>query len=85
MRLKSSVPTRKERSSLKSNVPIDPVLVPTAPTGQFDERGGGEEAEAGESAGDAIFVVGDTLFVEEGVDAVVGVLGGEGAAETHGG
>ncbi len=30
-------------------------------------------------------MVGDTLFVEEGIDAVAGVLGGEGAAETHGG
>ena len=63
--------------------PIDAILIPAAPSRHFDECGGDEEAEAGESADDAVAVAGDALFVHEGIDAVVGVLCWEGAAETH--
>lgn len=65
--------------------PINPILIPRAPPGHLYESGGDEEAEAGEGAGDAVAVAGGALFALEGVDAVLGMLGGEGAAETHGG
>ena len=65
--------------------PIDAILIPAARTGHLYESGGHEGAEAREGAKDAAAVAGDALFAEEGVDAVVGVLCGEGAAETHGG
>lgn len=67
--------------------PIDPVLVlvPAAAPGRLDDGGGGEGAEAGEGAGDAGAVAGGASFAPERVDAVVGVLCGEGAADPHGG
>ena len=64
--------------------PIDAVLVPETAARQLYEGGADEEAEAGEGAGDAVAVAGGPLFVGEGVDAVVRVVGGEGAAEAHG-
>ena len=78
------IPRANERPHLLTS-PIDLILVPAAPTDHFDESGGDEEAEAGESAGNAVAVVGRALFVEEGIGAVVGVLCGEGATEKHGG
>lgn len=63
--------------------PIDAVLIPLARSRQFYELGGHAEAEAGESAGDAVAVPGDALFPDCGIDAVVCVLCGEGAPESH--
>lgn len=77
------IPRANKRPHLLTS-PIDAV-VPAAPAGRLYERGLGEEAEAGEGAGDAVAVAGGALFVQEGVDAVVGVLCGEGAADAHGG
>lgn len=78
------VPRANKRPHLLTS-PINPILIPTAPTGQLYKSRGNEEAEAGECAGDAVAVAGGALFVEEGIDAVVRMLCGEGAAETHGG
>lgn len=78
------IPRANERPHLLTS-PIDPILIPAAAPGHFDEGGGDEEAEAGECADNAAAVVGRALFVEEGIDAVVGVLCGEGATEKHGG
>lgn len=63
--------------------PVDPVLVPAARPRHLDEGGDDEEAEAGEGAGGAVAVLGGALFAVEGVDAIVGVLRGEGAARPH--
>lgn len=51
--------------------PIDAILIPAAPTGHLYERGGDEEAEAGERAREAVAVGGGALFAEMRVDAVV--------------
>lgn len=82
------VPRADKRPHLLT-APIDPVLVlvlvPAAAPGRLDDGGGGEGAEAGEGAGDAVAVAGGASFAQERVDAVVGVLCGEGAADPHGG
>lgn len=63
--------------------PINAIPIPVTPPRHLDERRVGKKPEAGQRAREAVVVRGGALFVEEGVDAVVGVLGWEGAVETE--
>ncbi len=65
--------------------PIDAVFIPPTPAHQPDESAIDRVAEADEGARERVALGGNAPLAAEGVDAVVGVPGGEGAAEGHGG
>ena len=63
--------------------PLDPVLIPLTRPRHLDPFRTEVKLEPGQGSRERVRVRGCALLAREGVDAVVGVDGGEGAAEAH--